>query len=476
METISNFLLGGAQIIIPFLIVLSIVIFVHEFGHFWVARRCGVKVLTFSIGFGRELAGWTDRHGTHWRVALIPLGGYVRMLGDADPASSRVDPSADTMSDDDRKVAFFTQKLWKRAAIVAAGPAFNFIFAILVYAGLYSTYGQSYTPPVIGSLVKVEAGQEPFPAEKAGFQVGDRIKSIDGSSIDSFDDLMKIVQLHPGQPMEFVIDREGKTITSTLTPRMQVQKDILGGEARVGLIGIRAPDLDKLLKPVIGAVLDDTPAAKAGFKSDDAIRSINGRETANLGDVLTIVNESKPGDVLAIEVERATARETMSVTVLPKDEEKGFSELHGFAWSTKDSPYVRKLGPAQALVEAVLECKNQIGVQLTAIGQMITGQRDTKDISGPITIARLSGKVANNYGITNFISLIAMISVAIGLFNLFPVPILDGGHLMFYAIEAVRGRPLGPRAMEYALRFGFALLVGLMIFATWNDILKLTTG
>lgn len=366
-----DFITNLAAYIVPFVVVLTIIVFVHELGHYWVARRCGVRVEVFSIGFGRELLGWNDRHGTRWKISAIPLGGYVKFFGDADAASSSDNEAVAAMSDADRKVSFHHQGLGARSAIVAAGPAANFIFAILIYAGLFSLVGQPFTPPVIGSVVEGGA------AEAAGLQPGDRILSADGTGIQRFEELRAFVGLRAETPIEFRILRDGQNVDITVVPQRVDVADGLGGTQRVGQIGIR----------------------------------------------------------------------TAGVEFVQHD-------------------------PGTAVVQAVRETWQVVANTFTYLGRIISGRESGDQLSGPLGIAKISGDVAKASWL-GLVSLMATLSVAIGLINLFPVPMLDGGHLLFYGVEALRGRPLGERAQEYGFRIGFALVLSLFLFATWNDLNRL---
>ena len=355
---------------LPFLIVLTVLVFVHELGHYLIARRNGVRVEIFSIGFGPELFGFTDRSGTRWKFSAVPFGGYVKMFGDASAASTPSE-ALKTMTPEERKVSFQHKKLGQRAAVVAAGPVANYIFAILILLGLFATAGEPYTAPVVGGIEPGTAAAE------AGLLPGDRILEVDGSSIERFEDITRIVQLRPGQKMPIVVNRGGQTITVSATPRLSVQTDNFGNEHRVGLLGIKSGNRE-----------------------------------------------------------------------------------------------FRQLDPATAGWRAVVETANLTTSMLEAIGQMVVGLRDAEEIGGPIAIAKMSGDVAQ-LGINQLLWFMAVLSINLGMINLFPIPMLDGGHLLFYAIEAVRGRPLGERAQEWGFRIGLALVLTLMLFATWNDLTKI---
>lgn len=361
---------GGIGYVFWFLVVLTVLVFVHEFGHYIVARWNRVRIEVFSMGFGPELFGWNDRAGTRWKVSAIPLGGYVKMFGDADPSSM---PSSDVraMTAEERAVAFHHKRLRQRAAVVAAGPLANFIFAIVALAGLFATVGQPFTPPQVGT---VQAGSA---AEASGIKPGDTIVSIDGESIERFEDVQRIVRLDPGRALAVIVQRGGQDVTLSVTPKLSEVTDRFGNKHEYGLLGIVGQGVQ----------------------------------------------------------------------------------------------YVR-YDPLTAVVRATDETADIVGGTLQAVWQMIIGARSTDELGGPLRIAQMSGEVAQ-YGFTAILPFMAVLSINLGLINLFPIPVLDGGHLLFYAAEALRGKPLGQRAQEYGFRFGLALVLTLMVFATWNDLVHL---
>lgn len=378
MDLLSGFgAWGGSMLgyLIPFLFVLTIVVFFHELGHFWVARRCGVKVEAFSVGFGPEILGFNDRHGTRWKLSAIPLGGYVRFFGDDSVASTPDSKALEAMNARDRKISFFHQSVGKRAAIVAAGPIANFILAVLIFSAVFYAYGRQVTSP------RVDTIQPGSAAEAAGFQPGDLVISIDGRVIENFGDMQRIVGASPNVPLRIIVDRKGKELTLTATPQLREIADNFGNKHRLGMLGI--------------------------------------------------------------------SRSTSSADVVNE-----------------------KIGFFKAIELGTAETWFVIERTLSYIGGMITGRESTDQLGGPIRIAQVSGQVAT-VGFAALLHLTAVLSVSIGLLNLFPVPLLDGGHLMFYAVEAIRGRPLSERAQELGFRIGLALVLMLMIFATWNDILHL---
>jgi regulator of sigma E protease len=353
--------------LVPFLIVLTVLVFVHELGHYLVARFNGVRIETFSIGFGPELFGWYDRRGTRWRFSAIPVGGYVKMFGDADP-SSMPGEQVQTMTAEERAVSFHHKSLGARAAVIAAGPMANFIFTIVVLTGIFATFGQPYTPPNIGEVRPDSA------AEAAGVMPGDTFVSIDGQAVNRFEDVIRAVQLNTGTAMNVVIRRDGAEIPLSITPRVTDTVDRFGNHDKHGLLGVSGG---------------------------------------------------------------------------------------GVAYIQRD--------PGTAAVEAVRETWSMGTGILRAVGQMISGARNSDEIGGPIRIVKMSGEVAQG-GVLAILAFMASLSVNLGLINLFPIPVLDGGHLLFYAAEALRGRPLGQRAQEFGFRVGLAIVLTLMVFATWNDL------
>jgi regulator of sigma E protease len=357
---------------LPVLFVFSIVVFVHELGHFLVARWCGIRVLVFSIGFGPELLGFNDRHGTRWKLAAIPLGGYVKFLGDDNAASVPDQAAMAQMSEAERQESFPAKSLGARAAVVAAGPIFNFLMAIVIFAGLAMVFGKPST------AARVDIVQQGSAAEEAGFQPGDVVLSINGRRIDSFTEMQRIVSLSAGEKLTIVVRRGESDVTLTAVPRMQEVKDPFNDVTRRGILGIsRSPDpTERMYEPV--------------------------------------------------------------------------SPIGALTWGVAETYFV-------------------IEGTLTSIGRMFVGRESADQVGGPIRIAEVSCQVAT-IGMAALLHLAAVLSISIGLLNLFPIPLLDGGHLLFYAIEKLRGRPLSDRAQEFGFRIGLAVVLMLMIFATYNDI------
>lgn len=358
--------------LVPFLFVLTLVVFVHELGHFLVGRWCGVDVQTFSIGFGRELFGFTDRHGTRWRFALIPLGGYVKFSGDADAASAPDDAAVQGMTPEERARSLPAQSIGERAAIVAAGPIANFLLAIMIFAGTIFLFGKQVLIPRVDAVV---AGSV---AETAGLKAGDIVIAIDGHKVDSFSEMQRIISTRPEERLTVTVDRSGSTLDLPVTPALSELKTPVGTQ-RIGVIGVRAS---------------------------------------------------------------------------PKPED----------WTTQ------RFGVIDSLRMGVSETWFVVTRTYDYIAKLLKGRESTDQLSGPIRIAQVSGLVASSGGLLGLMNLAAILSVSIGLMNLLPVPMLDGGHLMFYLYEALRGRPLSPRAQEIGFRLGLALVLMLMLFVTWNDI------
>jgi regulator of sigma E protease len=378
LSGINTFGSGVVGILIPFLFVLTLVVFFHELGHFLIARWAGVRVLVFSIGFGPELFGFNDRHGTRWKVSAIPLGGYVKFFGDDNAASVPDQAALAAMSEEERRHSFVHQPVGPRAAIVVAGPLANFLLAIVIFAGLFMIFGKPSTSP------RVDAVQPGSAAAAAGFQPGDLVLTINGRPIDSFPDMQQIVSTSAGETLVFEVDRGGARVTLKAVPALKEIKDRFGNVIRQGQLGItRSP--------------------------------------------------------------------------------------------TPDDTHFQPVGPLKAVELGVQRTWFVVERTLSYIGGVVVGKESTDQLGGPIRIAQVSGQVATA-GFVALIHLAAVLSISIGLLNLFPIPLLDGGHLLYYAIEGIRGRPLSERAQEYGFRVGLAIVLLLMIFATFNDIVHLATS
>jgi regulator of sigma E protease len=453
--------------VVPFLFVLTIVVFFHELGHFLIARWCGVRVLTFSIGFGPELFGFNDRRGTRWKVSAIPLGGYVKFFGDENAASVPDQDKLEQMSEAERRESFFHKPVPQRAAIVAAGPIANFILAIVIFATLALTLGKQVAVPRIDEVKPNTA------AVAAGFKTGDTIVSIDGKPVDGFSDVARMIAISPRRPLTFAIDRGGEPVTLTATPEQREERDRFGNVQRIGVLDISGP----VMPARVVTIQPGSAAAHAGFEAGDRVRTIDGKPVASFLDLRNIV-AANPEKTLDFEVDRGGR--TIRLTATPaahKDPSGAVKRVGQLGISGGYEPADTRsihYGPLGALANGVSETWFVVERTMSYIGGVIVGRESADQLGGPIRIAQVSGQVATA-GFVALIHLAAVLSISIGLLNLFPIPLLDGGHLLFYAIEAARGRPLSDRAQEMGFRIGLAIVLLLMIFATFNDILHLAS-
>ncbi|HKY85263.1 MAG TPA: RIP metalloprotease RseP [Pseudorhodoplanes sp.] len=380
-DFLGNFNLWGGGFtgsLLPFLFVLTVVVFFHELGHFLVARWCGVRVLVFSVGFGPELFGFNDRHGTRWKISAIPLGGYVKFFGDENAASVPDPAETAKMTASEKRESFHHQGVRNRSLIVAAGPIANFILAIVIFTAVFMFYGKQST------TARVDAIQPGSAAATAGFQPGDVVVEINGRKIANFSDMQRIVGVNAGQELQVTLERAGSRVTLKATPALREIKDNFGNTHRLGVLGISRSN------------------------APDEIRT-------------------------------------------------------------------EKVGPLDAVVLGVDKTWFVVEQTVSYLGRLIAGRESADQLGGPIRIAQVSGQVAT-LGFGPILDLAAVLSVSIGLLNLFPIPLLDGGHLLFYLIEAVRGRPLSEKAQEVGFRIGLAFVLMLMVFATFNDIIHLWTS
>ncbi len=451
--------------LLPFLFVLTVVVFFHELGHFLVARWCGVHVRVFSIGFGREIFGFNDRKGTRWRLAWIPLGGYVKFLDDENAASVPDSKAREAMSEAERKGSFHAKPLWQRAAVVAAGPFANFLLAIVILAGLFAFIGQHLR------IARIDYVQPGSPAAAAGLKAGDIVRSINGREISGFNELRLMERTSTGSPLRIVVERDGRLIEVTATPEPREIDTPYGGRVTAGALGIEIT-----LRPRIGGVLPGGAAAEAGLKPGDEVVSIDGRPVTRFRDLQEIVRVSA-GKPLLFKLRRDG--QVIERTVVPKARKapgKGEGMPIGFvgiqAWSDPADWTYKRYGPIQALWKGTEQTWFILTQSVSYVGRLFTGAESTEQLGGPIRIAMISGEEAKA-GLLKLLNFTALISISIGFINLFPIPLLDGGHLLFYAIEAFRGQPLSERVQEIGFRIGLALVLMLMIFATWNDLIYL---
>ena len=452
MEALQALLHWSVYGIPAFLFLITVVVFFHELGHFSVARFFGTRVETFSIGFGPAIVKWTDRKGTLWKISWIPLGGYVKFFGDADGASTPDREATARMNAADRKVAFPYKPLYQRALIVAAGPIANFILAIVILSGIFMIHGKGIVAPVVGKVAAHSA------AEAAGIRTGDRIVSIDGTNVDSYTEIDQIVGLSAGQRLPIMLDRGPTRMTVWATPREITITDPFKNTMKVGDLGFDPP-----LPPVIDTVQPGSAAERAGLKNGDRFVSIAGHPIVGFDDVSPIVSKSA-GKSLEIVVRRGSALVTVHATPQLNDEKKGMLGIQFVA-----AGHLVRLGPVAAVGASV----DEIGTMLSTTWRALThSPSGARQLSGVIGIAKLSGQVAE-VSLLALIQLVALLSVSIGLVNLFPIPLLDGGHLLYYACEGVLRRPLSERAQDVGFRLGLAVVLGIFLLATWNDLVRL---
>jgi regulator of sigma E protease len=444
--------------ILAFLFVLGVVVFFHELGHFLVARWCGVTVTTFSIGFGRELWARVDRHGTRWRVAAIPLGGYVKFLDDVNAASQ---PSA-AAPEDLPPGSFHGKPVWQRALVVAAGPAANFLVAALIYSAVNATYGVSM---ITARVDEVVAG---MPAEKVGIKPGDVITKIDNWSIETFEDVAKIVTASAGRSLEITVDRDGEKRTFAVMPDIREQPSDLGVTLRLGDIGIT-----RVLPARVGIVVADSPAEKAGIMPGDTITAIDGKKIQSFEDVIGSVGPAA-GRALTLTIDRKGSPLTLSVTPATIESKKpdGSPYNQGRIGVSPDRPAPVGVSLAEAVRLGIRETYANIAQTLTGIADIFAGRQSADQVGGPILMAEVTARVVE-LGWEPLLRWTALISANIGLLNLLPIPLLDGGHLVFYAMEAIRRRPLSQRVQEIGFQIGIAVVLMMVVFVNLNDLLRI---
>lgn len=440
-----------------FILILTLLVFVHEFGHYWVGRRFGIHAEVFSIGFGPELIGWTDRNGTRWKISAIPLGGYVKFLGDSDASSAT--PSDEPLSRDQRKRAFFTQPLHARAAVVLGGPMANLIFAFLLLTGVFFIAGEPYSP----SIVAVQADG---PAAKAGLRTGDEVLSLAGDRINRFEDIQDVQFLYWAKPMPVEYKRGDQIRRAEIIPQFCERTDRNGNIIRYGELGI-----DQLVRPVVGGFTPKSPAQAGGLKVGDLLLDIDGKPVDHFSKIPELIGD-RAGKPVTIKYDRNGQRG--EVTVVPEADKiidcAGKEHMIGrLRIRPANVTEFRSHDVFGAMGAGVRHVWAMTTMFYTSMAQILTATRPVDELGGPIRIAKAAGE-ASQIGWTGILNLVIALSVVLGVFNLLPVPMLDGGHLAMYLYEAVRGRPLGLKAQELGLKVGFALVVGMALLATFNDI------
>jgi len=448
--------------IASFIVALGVLIVVHEYGHYLVARLCGVKVLRFSVGFGRPLATWRKgRDQTEWVIAAIPFGGYVKMLDEREAPVAAGEAAR----------AFNRQGVFKRLLIVAAGPAFNFLFAIAVYAGLYMV-GLPEARPV---LAEPPAGTL---AQASGVRGGDLVRAVDGQPIATWQELRwrALQAALQREPLGLEVSNARDQI-STVTldlrdyPAGEVESDVL---ERIGLRLYRPS-----LAPVLGRVVSGSAAERAGLEQGDRVTHIDGRPVPTWEDLVREVRR-RPGQQAALRIERGELSMTLQVT--PEDVAVNGERIGRIGAAPEISAahaariFVQvRHGPLDSIGHAVAKTWDISVFSLRMLGRMLLGQVSWKNLSGPVTIADFAGQSAQ-LGWIPYLTFLALISISLGVLNLLPIPPLDGGHLMFYVVEVVKGSPASDRAIEFGQRVGIALLLVLMAFAFYNDLTRLFAG
>jgi regulator of sigma E protease len=436
---------GFLATVIPFLVVLGIVVAVHEYGHYIVARWCGIHSEVFSIGFGPVLWSSRDRRGTHWQLALIPLGGYVKFLGDSDGASRVDDKALASMPAELRAHSFHGAAVWKRMLTVLAGPAANFILTIGVFAGIVMWQGVPTEQPTIGEITALPDAEQPLRA-------GDVVRAVNGQPVGAFPDIVRAaLDMTPPGPMTFEITRDGRQMSVT------------------------AP---YAFPPLVQGVEPLSPASEAGLRRGDLIRSADGTPLQSFEDLRQAVLSSEERTI-PIEVWRDGQTIALQITPVERDAEDGAGGFEkrvmiGVAGGPLYLPATETPMPWTALGIGGERMVGIIVQSLNGLKHMLTGALGADNLQGPLGIAQVSGQTAQQ-GFLSFIVLIGVISTAIGMLNLFPIPVLDGGHFLAFVIEAVRGRPPSPAVMQVAMSIGLGLILLLMVFATYNDIMRLVS-
>lgn len=445
MDLIANLPLVGGFLatVLPFVVVLGIVVFVHEYGHYIVARWCGIRSEVFSIGFGPVLLSRVDRRGTVWQVAAVPLGGYVKFYGDTDGSSRADDSAIKGMSAADRAESFHGAAVWRRMLTVLAGPVFNFMLTIAVFAGVVMWQGVPTERPTIGTVGVLPGIEQPL-------RPRDVVLEVNGTSVDEFGDIYNAaLDMVPTGPMQMTIERDGE---------------------RLDL------EVPYAFPPIVEGIQPLSPASSAGLERGDIVLRADGSTLSSFDDLRQVILAS--GDrTIPLDIWRNGSELTLSITPTERDTEDGEGGFEkrvmiGVAGASLYMTATETPAPWTALGHGVERMVSVITQSLNGIKHMIFGNLGADNLQGPLGIAQISGETAQQ-GFLSFIVLIGVISTAIGMLNLFPIPVLDGGHFVAFAIEAVRGRPPSPAVMNIAMSIGLGLILLLMVFATYNDIVRL---
>jgi regulator of sigma E protease len=444
--------------IFAFLLVLAPLVVVHELGHYLVGRWFGVKADAFSVGFGKELVGWNDKRGTRWKISAIPLGGYVQFAGDMNAASA---PDTGKLADlpaDEREHVFHAKPLWQRALIVLAGPLTNLLVAIAIFSAFNLARGKPVSEPVVLGFT------EHSDARAAGIRLHDRIVAISGNRVESVADIAQQVAPYPGERVTVAVERDGREMTFPVALTPDVMRDQFGNEGVGADLGI------DFVPSVVGAVSKGSVAARAGIEAGDRIVSIDGIEVSRFSELPDLVG-ARAGRSTTLTVQRKQDRLTFTVVperVAVKNLDGKTVEVGRLGIAPAFSDWV-PVGPVEAVTMAAGQSVDLVKLMVTGIKQIVVGERSVKELGGPIKIAKYSGERLS-LGWADFVHFAALISINLAFINLLPIPALDGGHLAFYAAEAVRRKPLGARSQEWAFRTGLAFVLALMVLVTINDL------